>query len=150
MCEYSHAMGNSNGNLQEYFDIMRKSKNMQGGFIWDWVDQGIKTKDANGKPFWAYGGDLGGFYRQNDENGIADGIISSDRTPDPGAYEVKKMYQNVIFTAKDLSKGLVTIENIFDFTNLNQYVFKWELLRMAKKSMKVHLMFNSLLISQKT
>ncbi|SEM31606.1 beta-galactosidase [Chryseobacterium taichungense] len=133
MCEYSHAMGNSNGNMQTYFDIIRKSKNMQGGFIWDWVDQGIKTKDANGKTFWAYGGDLGSFYWQNDENGIADGIISSDRTPDPGAYEVKKMYQKIIFTAKDLSKGLINIENIFDFTNLNQYAFKWQLLRNGEK-----------------
>lgn len=133
MCEYSHAMGNSNGNMQTYFEIIRKSKNMQGGFIWDWVDQGLKTKDANGKTFWAYGGDLGSFYWQNDENGIADGIISSDRTPDPGAYEVKKMYQNVIFTAKDLSKGLMNIENIFDFTDLNQYAFKWELLRNGEK-----------------
>jgi len=133
MCEYSHAMGNSNGNMQTYFEIIRKSKNMQGGFIWDWVDQGLKTKDANGKTFWAYGGDLGSFYWQNDENGIADGIISSDRTPDPGAYEVKKMYQNVIFTAKDLSKGLMNIENIFDFTDLNQYAFKWELLKNGEK-----------------
>ncbi len=133
MCEYSHAMGNSNGNFQTYFDIMRKSKNMQGGFIWDWVDQGIKTKDANGKTFWAYGGDLGGFYWQHDENGVADGIISSDRTPDPGAYEVKKIYQNVIFTAKDLNKGLIEIENIFDFSDLNEYKFTWELFRNGEK-----------------
>ncbi|MCD0489516.1 DUF4981 domain-containing protein [Pedobacter sp. MC2016-14] len=133
MCEYAHAMGNSNGNFQEYFDMIRKSKNMQGGFIWDWVDQGIKTKDDNGKAFWAYGGDLGAFYWQNDENGVADGIISSDRTPDPGAYEVKKIYQNVIFTAKDLDKGLINLENIFDFTNLNQYNFKWELLKNGEK-----------------
>ncbi|MEJ2881598.1 glycoside hydrolase family 2 TIM barrel-domain containing protein [Pedobacter sp. GR22-6] len=133
MCEYAHAMGNSNGNFQEYFDMIRKSKNMQGGFIWDWVDQGIKTKDATGKPFWAYGGDLGAFYWQHDENGVADGIISSDRTPDPGAYEVKKVYQNVIFTAKDLNKGIINVENIFDFSNLNQYNFKWELLRNGEK-----------------
>ncbi|SDL55495.1 beta-galactosidase [Pedobacter sp. ok626] len=133
MCEYSHAMGNSNGNFQEYFEIIRNSKNMQGGFIWDWVDQGIKAKDVNGKPFWAYGGDLGGFYLQNDENGVADGIISSDRIPDPGAYEVKKVYQNIIFTAIDLNNGLLGIRNSFDFTNLNQYDFKWELLRNGEK-----------------
>ena len=70
MCEYAHAMGNSNGNFREYWDIINASANMQGGFIWDWVDQGLKTKDANGKTFWAYGGDLGGFYQQNDENGV--------------------------------------------------------------------------------
>lgn len=129
MCEYAHAMGNSNGNFQEYFDIIRSSKNMQGGFIWDWVDQGLKTKDASGKPFWAYGGDLGAFHLQNDENGVADGIISSDRTPDPGAYEVKKVYQYVIFRASDLAKGMIQIENVFDFTDLDRYNFKWELLR---------------------
>jgi beta-galactosidase len=133
MCEYAHAMGNSNGNFQEYFDIIRSSPHMQGGFIWDWVDQGIKTKDANGKDFWAYGGDLGGFYWQNDENGVADGIISADRTPDPGAWEVKKVYQNILFSSKEISKGRLTIENIFDFSNLDQYRFKWELLRNGEK-----------------
>lgn len=132
MCEYSHAMGNSNGNFQEYFDIIRRSKHMQGGFIWDWVDQGIKTKDANGKTFWAYGGDLGGFYLQNDENGVADGMISSDRTPDPGAYEIKKVYQYIQFMANDLAKGSLIIENLHDFTNLNEYNFKWELISNGK------------------
>lgn len=129
MCEYAHAMGNSNGNFQEYFDIIRTSKSMQGGFIWDWVDQGIKTKDSNGKTFWAYGGDLGGFDLQNDENGVADGLLSADRTPDPGAYEVKKVYQKVLFTAIDISRGLIKIDNLFDFTNLDQFNLKWELLR---------------------
>ncbi len=127
MCEYSHAMGNSNGNFREYWDIIRSSKNMQGGFIWDWVDQGIKTMDDNKKVFWAYGGDLGGFYWQNDENGVADGLLSSDRTPDPGAYEVKKGYQNVFIREKNVSKGIFTVFNEFDFTNLNEYSIKWVL-----------------------
>jgi beta-galactosidase len=133
MCEYSHAMGNSNGNFREYWDIMASAKHMQGGFIWDWVDQGLKTKDGNGKTFWAYGGDLGGFYRQNDENGVADGLLSSDRTPDPGAYEVKKVYQYISFTAIDLSSGKVRIQNQFDFTNLDQYNFRLELFRNGEK-----------------
>lgn len=132
MCEYAHAMGNSNGNFKEYFEIIRGSKHMQGGFIWDWVDQGIKTKDANGKTFWAYGGDLGGFYWQNDENGVADGIISADRTPDPGAYEIRKIYQNILFTSADISRGNLTVENLFDFTNLDQYHFKWVLTSNGK------------------
>ena len=133
MCEYAHAMGNSNGNFQEYWDIIRGSKQMQGGFIWDWVDQGLKTKDLNGKTFWAYGGDLGGFYWQNDENGVADGMVSSDRTPDPGAYEIKKVYQNILFTTKQISDGKITIENGFDFTNLDQFDFSWELVNNGKK-----------------
>ncbi len=129
MCEYSHAMGNSNGNFREYWDVIMSSKHMQGGFIWDWVDQGLKTTDSNGKTFWAYGGDLGGFYLQNDENGVADGLVSSDRTPDPGLYEVKKVYQNIQFSAKDIATGVITIKNSFDFTNLDQYNFKWQLIR---------------------
>lgn len=133
MCEYSHAMGNSNGNFKAYWDIIRSSKHMQGGFIWDWVDQGLKAKDANGKDYWAYGGDLGAFYLQNDENGVADGIISSDRTPDPGAWEVKKGYQNILFSSKDISRGVITVYNDFNFTNLSVYGFRWQLFRNGEK-----------------
>jgi beta-galactosidase len=133
MCEYAHAMGNSNGNFQEYFDIIMTNPRMQGGFIWDWVDQGLKTTDDNGKTYWAYGGDLGGFYLQNDENGVADGLLSSDRTPDPGIYEVKKVYQNVLFKAKDVAQGIITVQNLFDFTDLSAYDFKWELFRNGEK-----------------
>jgi beta-galactosidase len=133
MCEYAHAMGNSNGNFREYWDIMATSPHMQGGFIWDWVDQGLKTKDDNGKTYWAYGGDLGGFYWQHDENGVADGILSSDRTPDPGAYEVRKVYQPIAFTGKDLAAGKINVKNLFSFTNLDQYDFKWELYSNGRK-----------------
>ncbi|WP_207421315.1 glycoside hydrolase family 2 TIM barrel-domain containing protein [Desertivirga brevis] len=133
MCEYSHAMGNSNGNFQEYFDIIMSSKNMQGGFIWDWVDQGLKTTTADGRVFWAYGGDLGGYHLQNDENFCANGLIAANRTVHPGIYEVKKVYQNILFKEKDLASGLLTVYNYFDFTNLNQYNFKWELLRNGEK-----------------
>lgn len=130
MCEYSHAMGNGNGNFQAYWDIIRSSKHMQGGFIWDWVDQGLKTTNANGDTYWAYGGDLGSFYWQHDENGVADGILSSDRTPDPGAYEVKKGYQPVLFS---YSEAQLTIKNEFDFTDLSQFDFVWELMQNGKK-----------------
>ncbi len=125
MCEYAHAMGNSNGNFQEYWDIISSSKHMQGGFIWDWVDQGLKSKNANQDTYWAYGGDLGAFHWQNDENGVADGLLSSDRTPDPGLYEVKKVYQNVLFSSTDPLSGKFTVKNQFDFTNLDQYKFTW-------------------------
>ncbi len=133
MCEYSHAMGNSNGNFQEYFDIIRNSKHMQGGFIWDWVDQGMKTTTTDGRVFYAYGGDLGGYHLQNDENFCANGLVAADRTPHPGLYEVKKVYQKILFKAKDISKGIITVENIYDFTNLDQYDFKWEIYRNGEK-----------------
>jgi beta-galactosidase len=132
MCEYSHAMGNSNGNFQEYWDIIRSSKHMQGGFIWDWVDQGIKSKDQNGNTYWAYGGDLGGFHLQNDENFNSNGLIAANKTPHPGLYEVKKVYQDIIFSGADASAGKVTVENLFNFTNLDKYDFGWELIRNGK------------------
>ncbi|WP_340696496.1 glycoside hydrolase family 2 TIM barrel-domain containing protein [Flavobacterium gyeonganense] len=131
MCEYSHAMGNSNGNFQEYWDIIHGSKHMQGGFIWDWVDQGIKTKNAEGKTFWAYGGDLGGEKMHNDENFCANGLIAANRTPHPGLFEVKKVYQDIQFQLKDENNLLV--KNYFNFTNLNNYTFKWELIKNGLK-----------------
>jgi beta-galactosidase len=127
MCEYSHAMGNSNGNFQEYWDIINNSKRMQGGFIWDWVDQGFKTKNEKGITFWAYGGDLGGEKLHNDENFCSNGLIGADRVPHPGLMEVKKVYQNVHFQLNNESGLMIT--NHFNFTNLSDYIFKWELIK---------------------
>lgn len=127
MCEYSHAMGNSNGNFQEYFDIINSSPHMQGGFIWDWVDQGIKTQDENGTSFYAYGGDLGGKDLYNDENFCANGLVNAGRIPHPGLAEVKKVYQDILFSLKGTNQ--LTIKNIFHYTNLNQYQFKFELIK---------------------
>ncbi len=129
MCEFSHAMGNSSGNFQAYFDIIRSSSHMQGGFIWDWVDQGLKAKDANGKTYWAYGGDLGAGHLQHDENFCANGLVAPDRSVHPGIYEVKKVYQNIRFKDKDWKKGLITVENNFNFTRLDNYNFRWVLLK---------------------
>lgn len=133
MCEYSHAMGNSSGNFQEYWDIIMSSKHMQGGFIWDWVDQGIRTTTPDGRIFWAYGGDLGGYNMQNDDNFCANGLVSANRIPHPGLYEVKKVYQNVLFKDSNPGSGNITIHNLFDFTNLDQFDFKWELYRNGEK-----------------
>ncbi|MFV0607349.1 MAG: glycoside hydrolase family 2 TIM barrel-domain containing protein [Niabella sp.] len=129
MCEYAHAMGNSTGNFREYWDIMDSSPHMQGGFIWDWVDQGLKTKDANGTTFYGYGGDLGGYALYNDENFCANGLIAADRSLHPGIYEVKKVYQHIQFKEKDLSKGIITLKNDYGFTNLDEFNYKWKLIR---------------------
>ena len=129
MCEYSHAMGNSNGNFQEYWDVIMSDKKMQGGFIWDWVDQGMKRTTQDGRTYWAYGGDLGGYALQNDENFCSNGLVAADRSPHPGINEVKKVYQNILFKAKDAANGAITIVNLFDFTNLSAYSFKWQLMR---------------------
>ncbi|MEP7093392.1 MAG: glycoside hydrolase family 2 TIM barrel-domain containing protein, partial [Flavobacterium sp.] len=132
MCEYSHAMGNSNGNFQEYWDIIRSSKNMQGGFIWDWVDQGFETKDEAGRKYWAYGGDMGSQNYTNDENFCHNGLVWPDRTPHPGAFEVKKVYQDILFQAVDIKNGVIEIINDFGFTNLNNYNFKYQVLENGK------------------
>jgi beta-galactosidase len=129
MCEYAHAMGNSSGNFQEYFDIINSSPHMQGGFIWDWVDQGIKTKDENGKGFWGYGGDFGAGHLQNDENFCANGLVAADRSPHPGIYEVKKVYQDIIFKDAGWKQGNILVHNNFSFKDLSGYLFTWELLK---------------------
>ena len=128
MCEYAHAMGNSSGNFQDYWDVIRSSKNMQGGFIWDWVDQGIQMKDEVGRNYWAYGGDMGSQNYTNDENFCHNGLVWPDRTPHPGAFEVKKVYQDILFSGVDLKNGVIQVENGFAYTNLNNYSFQYEVL----------------------
>ena len=134
MCEYAHAMGNSMGNFQEYWDLMRSSKNMQGGFIWEWYNHGYAAKDAQGRSFWAYGGDLGGYNQMNDGNFCMDGIISPDQQYIPHTHIVKKVYQDILFEAKDLNKGVITIINDFKFTDITpkNYMFQWELLKNGR------------------
>lgn len=127
-CEYSHSMGNSTGNFQDYWDVIESHPTMQGGFIWDWVDQGILTKNEAGEKFWGYGGDFGGFNFQNDENFCSNGIIAPDRTPHPALFEVKKVYQYIKFKESNLKENEISIKNIYDFTNLNQFKFTWKLL----------------------
>lgn len=127
-CEYAHAMGNSVGNLQQYWDVIESYDIMQGGFIWDWVDQGILTKNEAGESYWAYGGDLGGFDLQNDKNFCLNGVVNPDRTAHPALHEVKKVYQYIKFKAENLKDGKITITNKYDFTNLSNYEFTWKLL----------------------
>ncbi|MFV0417207.1 MAG: glycoside hydrolase family 2 TIM barrel-domain containing protein [Dysgonomonas sp.] len=131
MCEYAHAMGNSMGNFQEYWDLMRSSKNMQGGFIWEWYNHGFSSHDEQGRFYWAYGGDLNGYNKPNDGNFCMDGIISPDQNYIPHTYIVKKVYQNILFEAKDLKNGVITVINDFKFTDLSNknYSYKWVLLK---------------------
>jgi len=136
MCEYAHAMGNSMGNFQDYWDLMRSSKNMQGGFIWEWYNHGYPAKDEQGRSYWAYGGDLGGYNRMNDDNFCMDGMISPDQKYIPHTSIVKKVYQNIIFEAKDLKNGVITVINDFKFTGIStkNYTFKWVLLKNGENS----------------
>ncbi|MFT3740745.1 MAG: glycoside hydrolase family 2 TIM barrel-domain containing protein [Breznakibacter sp.] len=129
MCEYAHAMGNSSGNFDEYWRIIRNSPNMQGGFIWEWVEHGLMAHDEVGRQYWAYGGDLGGHTYTNDENFCLDGLVSADRIPHPGTFEVKKFYQNIWFKSEKPESGVITVESEFDYTNLDQFVFRYEVVK---------------------
>ena len=127
MCEYAHAMGNSTGNLRDFFDIMALGKHMQGGFIWDWVDQGIDAVGRDGRHYWGYGGDFGAWMYPHDENFCCNGVVSPDRTPHPGLNEVKKVYQDIRFELLDAAKAKVRIYNDYLFTNLSDYEFAYSL-----------------------
>ncbi|PCH70224.1 MAG: beta-galactosidase [Bacteroidales bacterium] len=133
MCEYSHAMGNSNGNFKEYWDLIRSKPHMQGGFIWDWVDQGLLAKNEVGDNYWAYGGDLGGYKYTHDENFCLNGLVFPDRSPHPGLMEVKHQYQSIHVSPVDLAKGKLSVFNEYSFINLDQFNFKWVLLRNGEK-----------------
>ena len=119
--EYSHAMGNSNGNLAAQWRAIYKYPNLQGGYIWDWVDQGILETDENGRTYWAYGGDYG-TNAPSDGNFLCNGIVAPDRTPHPAMTEVKYAHQNVGFEAIDPAAGKFLVKNRFYFTNLKKYM----------------------------
>lgn len=123
--EYAHAMGNSTGNLWGQWQAIYKYPNLQGGYIWDWVDQGILQKDKNGREYWAYGGDFG-VNAPSDGNFLCNGLVNPDRTPHPAMAEVKYVHQNVGFEAIDAAKGKFKIINRFYFTNLKKYQMHYQ------------------------
>ena len=125
LCEYNHAMGNSNGCLKEYFDVFENCHGAQGGFIWDWVDQGLAKYDENGTKYWAYGGDYGD--QPHDGDFCCNGMIWPDRTPHPAMYEFKKLAQPLAIESKNPATGKFTIHNKHNFTNLNYINIAWKL-----------------------
>lgn len=129
LCEYAHAMGNSTGNFQEYWDVIMKYPSLQGGFIWEWLDHGVQAFNPLGQKYWIYGGDAGGHRWKHDENFCADGLVNPDRYPHPGLNEVKKVYQPVWIKAIDMNKGAVKFINNNLFTDLSIYNYQWELFK---------------------
>lgn len=123
MCEYSHAMGNSNGCLGEYYDAFEKYDGLQGGFIWEWVDHGIKQIDEKGREYWAYGGDFGD--TPNDLNFCCDGLVWPDRKPHPGLWEFKKLAQPVSVKLVNGTKGIFSITNKQYFETLAWLSGEW-------------------------
>ena len=123
--EYAHAMGNSTGNIWGQWKEIYKYPNLQGGYIWDWVDQGIAETDENGRPYYAYGGDYG-INAPSDGNFLCNGLVNPDRTPHPGLTEVKYAYQNVAVEPVDLAAGRFVVKNRFYFTNLKKYMMMYD------------------------
>ena len=125
LVEYAHAMGNSVGNLADYWEVIDSDPKLVGGFIWDWVDQAILREDESGRPFWAYGGDIGPAGIPTDGNFLVNGLVSADRKPHPHAFEVKKVYQPVRIRALHARSGLIEVENRRAFTDLADLVASW-------------------------
>ncbi len=119
-CEYSHAMGNSNGSLWLQWQSIYKYPNLQGGFIWDWVDQGFARADASGVSYWTYGGDYGD-REPSDGNFCCNGLVSPDRTPHPAMAEVRYAYADIAFRPVVPAKGAFEVENRFYFKTLADY-----------------------------
>ncbi|MDC7684582.1 glycoside hydrolase family 2 TIM barrel-domain containing protein [Asticcacaulis sp. BYS171W] len=123
-CEYAHAMGNSLGNLEDYWQTIRAHKKLQGGFVWDWVDQFVTAKDAKGRTFWGSGFDINP--ARGDNSVVGDGVIQADRTVDPEYWELQKVYSPVVFEG-DPATGKVTVVNRYDFADLSGFDFEWVL-----------------------
>lgn len=127
LCEYAHAMGNSVGNLQDYWELIYKYDQLQGGFIWDWVDQSFAIKDNNNRPIWAYGGDMGYVGVANDSNFCANGLVAADRSLHPHIWEVKKVYQYIHFEPLPFTTNQIKVTNWHDFINLDSYKLNWSI-----------------------
>lgn len=123
LCEYAHAMENSLGNFQEYWDVIEAHDNIAGAFIWDFVDQSIHVQTPKGDQ-WLYGGDFG--ESQSSYYFCANGVIGGDRQPHPSIYEMRRVYQNVGFALSE-GRGELVVRNKAYFTDLGEYTLSWQL-----------------------
>jgi beta-galactosidase len=122
LCEYAHAMGNGPGGLSEYQRIFDTYERCQGGFVWEWIDHGLRRRNPDGTAYFAYGGDFG--EELHDGNFVCDGLVFPDRAPSPGLTEYKKVIEPVRIEG-DAAQGTVTITNLHDFTGLAHLAFRW-------------------------
>lgn len=128
LCEYNHTMGNSSGGFKDYWDFFRTNPRLQGGFIWDWVDQGIYKVTAQGDTIFAYGGDFGPPGTPSDNNFLCNGLIQPDRKINPHLLEVKKVYQYIRTEAIALDAGKVRVHNEYAFKDLSDLYLEWKVL----------------------
>ena len=126
-CEYSHMQGNSGGNIADYWTAIYANPKLQGGFVWDWVDQSMHARDAKGEPYWG----TGNLYGPNPGGDIefGDGLIQPDRTPNPHLFEMRKVYQPIAFRADDIAAGRFTAINHHDFRDLSGFDLGWVMLK---------------------
>lgn len=130
LCEYAHAMGNSLGSFADYWQAFREYPRLQGGFIWDWVDQGISKIDENGTHYWAYGGDFGDTI--NDRQFCINGLIFPDRTPHPTLFEAKQAQQFHQISLLSQQPLTVSITSEYLFTQTEDEEIRWELLEQGR------------------
>ncbi|MCA0932506.1 DUF4981 domain-containing protein [Lutimonas saemankumensis] len=130
-CEYAHAMGNSLGGFKEYWDLFEKYDKLQGGFIWDYQDQGLLT-EKDGREFFAYGGDFGPEGTPSDHNFLNNGLIQADKSLNPHILEAKKIMQNVKFYKEGLKINEVKVKNWYFFRDLSNYKIDWTLVENGK------------------
>ena len=133
LIEYSHSMGNSTGNLQDYWDVINKYDILAGGFIWDWVDQGLLEHDENGAPYWTYGGDYGPPGVPSSGNFNFNGVVFPDRRIQPAYWEVKRVYQYVDFELLDAASGSLLVKNNYNFIDLSEFELRWEVLADGRR-----------------
>lgn len=127
-CEYAHAMGNSMGNFKDYWDVIRKYPNFQGGFIWDMIDQSVYKKLDNGTTILAYGGDFGPKDVKSDNNFVNNGVFTVDRKPNPHALEVRNVYQNILTSWENKETATIKVYNEFSFKDLSNVTLHWTLI----------------------
>ncbi len=132
LIEYEHAMGNSLGNFKEYWDTFEAHKSLQGGFIWDWVDQTFAKETLDGKKYWAYGGDIEPAATDTSGSFCANGLVYADRTPYPYLWEVKKVQQNIAFHLLDGETGKLQIKNKNYFIPLEGLTLSWSIIENGK------------------
>lgn len=134
MCEYAHSMGNSTGNLAEYWEAVEHYKRLQGGFIWDWMDQGLRRVEPDGQEWFAYGGDFGD--EPNDGNFCANGLLGADRMPHPALWEYKKVLEPVRAELVDGTVGRLKVANRFSFRDLSNVAVDWSVERIGPVSLQ--------------
>jgi len=128
LCEYAHAMGNSVGNFTDYWDIIHAHPSLQGGFIWDWVDQGLFKVTEAGDSIWAYGGDFGPPGTPSDGNFLINGLVQPHRRPNPHYWEVKAVYQWIQVDPVEPERGRLMIRNDYQFRSLEGLELRWAIL----------------------